>query len=72
MKSLSRATFLTGPSPQLAQPLDYAQSAPIGFLFAQKVMVNFGSGELWLRAIPFAASLAALVAVCRGGAPCPE
>ena len=46
---------------QLAQPLDYAQSAPIGFLFAQKAMVNFGSGELLLRAIPFAASLAALV-----------
>ena len=61
MKPLSRATFLTGPSLQLAQPLDYAQSAPLGFLFAQKAMVNFGSSELWLRAIPFAASLAALV-----------
>jgi hypothetical protein len=46
---------------QLTQPLDYAQSAPIGFLFAQKIVTAFGSGELWLRAIPFAASLAALV-----------
>ena len=46
---------------QLAQPLDYAQSAPIGFLFAQKVMVTFGGSELLLRAIPFAASLTALV-----------
>ncbi len=46
---------------QLAQPLDYAQSAPIGFLFAQKAVVSLGSSELWLRAIPFAASLAALV-----------
>ena len=46
---------------QLAQPLDYAQSAPIGFLFAQKVMVSFGSSEWLLRAIPFAASVAALV-----------
>lgn len=47
---------------QLTQPLDYAQSAPIGFLFAQKLMVSFGSSELALRAIPFAASVAALVA----------
>lgn len=46
---------------QLTQPLDYAQSAPIGFLIAQKVMANFGGNELALRAIPFAASLAALV-----------
>jgi hypothetical protein len=46
---------------ELAQPLDYAQSAPIGFLFAQKAMVAFGSSELLLRAIPFAASLMALV-----------
>ena len=46
---------------QLAQPLDYAQSAPIGFLFAQKVMVIFSGSELLLRAIPFAASLTALV-----------
>lgn len=46
---------------QLAQPLEYAQSAPIGFLFAQKVMVIFSGSELLLRAIPFAASLTALV-----------
>ena len=46
---------------QLTQPLDYAQSAPIGFLIAQKVMVSFGGSELVLRAIPFAASVAALV-----------
>jgi len=46
---------------ELTQPLDYAQSAPIGFLFAQKVMVTFGSSELLLRALPFAASLAALI-----------
>src|SRR6188768_2697709 len=46
---------------QLTQPLDYAQSAPIGFLIAQKVMANFGGNEFALRAIPFAASLAALV-----------
>ena len=45
---------------QLAQPLDYAQSAPIGFLFAQKMMLIFGGSELLLRAIPFAASLTAL------------
>jgi hypothetical protein len=47
---------------QLTGPLDFAQSAPIGFLFAQKILVTAGSSELWLRAIPFAASLAALVA----------
>jgi len=47
---------------QLTGPLDYAQSAPIGFLLAQKALVvNFGGSELLLRAIPFAASLAALV-----------
>ena len=47
---------------QLTEPLDYAQSAPIGFLFAQKALVvNFGGSEFLLRAVPFAASLAALV-----------
>ena len=47
---------------RLTDPLDYAQSAPIGFLLAQKALVvNVGGSELLLRAIPFAASLAALV-----------
>lgn len=58
--ALSR-NVLDRPFALLAQPLDYAQSAPVGFLVTQKLIVTFGSGELLLRVVPFAASLAALI-----------
>jgi len=45
----------------LAGPLDFAQSAPLGFLVAQKTAIVFGASELTLRAVPFLASLVALI-----------
>lgn len=49
---------------QLLGPLDYNQVAPQGFLLLEKIMtLVLGSSELVLRAIPFLASLATLLAV---------
>jgi hypothetical protein len=45
----------------LSSPLDYDQSAPKGFLAAEKLTVSVGGpGELALRAWPLASSIAAL------------
>jgi hypothetical protein len=45
----------------LAAPLAHDQAAPIGFLLLEKAAIAlFGEGELALRALPLAASLAAL------------
>ena len=47
---------------QLAAPLDYAQIAPLGFLWLEKCAVLlFGRSEYALRLLPLLASLAALV-----------
>jgi hypothetical protein len=46
---------------QLLEPLDNKQVAPIGFLWAEKLMANiFGLNEYALRLIPFLASIAAI------------
>ncbi|WP_185153478.1 glycosyltransferase family 39 protein [Fulvivirga lutimaris] len=46
---------------QLLEPLDYKQVAPIGFLWAEKLMANlFGMNEYALRLIPFLASIASI------------
>jgi hypothetical protein len=46
----------------LLGPLDYAQTAPLGFLFATKAAtVLFGTGELALRAVPLVCGLCSLV-----------
>jgi hypothetical protein len=48
----------------LARPLDYAQSAPVGFLWAERLAVVLGGvNELALRAIPFLAGCLLLVAL---------
>jgi hypothetical protein len=44
----------------LARPLDFAQYAPLGFLWLQKATTIAGTGELALRAVPFAGSIIAL------------
>ncbi|MEZ4218083.1 MAG: hypothetical protein R3E88_16475 [Myxococcota bacterium] len=47
----------------LAAPLDYGQAAPPGFLWLERaLLVALGPGELVLRALPLAASLAAIPA----------
>jgi hypothetical protein len=47
---------------RLAAPLDFAQLAPLGFLWLEKCAVLlFGSSEYALRLLPLLASLAALV-----------
>ncbi|MGD8277549.1 MAG: hypothetical protein PVH00_05960, partial [Gemmatimonadota bacterium] len=46
----------------LLAPLDYGQTAPIGYLWVQKaVMLAFGESEFVLRAFPLAAGIAAVV-----------
>ena len=46
----------------LLRPLDYAQSAPVGFLWAERLAVVIGGvNELALRAFPFLAGCALLV-----------
>ena len=48
---------------RLLQTLDKGQAAPVGFLFAERLMVDlFGSSEYTLRAIPLIASIASVVA----------
>ena len=50
----------------LAAPLDYAQVAPVGFLFVEKAIAAVaGSGEYALRAFPIACGLASLVLFAR-------
>ena len=50
--------------PGLARPLDYAQSAPVGFLWAERLAVVLGGvNELALRALPFLAGCLLLVAL---------
>ena len=49
------------PLVDLVKPLDYAQVAPIGFLFVEKTVTSlFGTSEYALRAFPLASGLAAL------------
>jgi hypothetical protein len=44
---------------QLARPLDYDQSAPVAYLWLERLAVNVGGvNELSLRALPFLAGLA--------------
>ena len=44
---------------QLARPLDYDQSAPVAYLWLERLAVNMGGvNELSLRAVPFVAGLA--------------
>lgn len=46
---------------ELLAPLDFGQAAPAGFLWLERgLLALFGPGELALRALPLAASLAAL------------
>src|SRR5512146_485715 len=46
---------------QLAAPLDFAQVAPIAFLWLEKSVVSlFGAGEWALRLVPFVAGLLSL------------
>ncbi len=46
---------------QLLQPLADNQAAPLGFLFAEKIMIQlFGSGEYVLRFLPLVAAVVAL------------
>jgi hypothetical protein len=48
----------------LLRPLDYAQSAPVGFLWMERVAVVLGGvNELALRALPFIAGCLLLVAL---------
>jgi hypothetical protein len=45
----------------LAEPLDDNQGAPVGFLWAQRSMIElFGNNEYALRAVPFVAGVAVL------------
>lgn len=47
---------------ELLQPLDYDQIAPVGFLWAEKGIVQlFGQTEYALRLVPFVAGLASLI-----------
>lgn len=47
--------------PELFQPLDYDQGAPVGFLILQNCLVNlFGSTEYVMRLIPLLAGLASM------------
>ena len=44
---------------QLARPLDYDQSAPLAYLWLERLVVNIGGvNEPSLRALPFVAGLA--------------
>ncbi|MCX7995006.1 MAG: glycosyltransferase family 39 protein [candidate division WOR-3 bacterium] len=46
---------------ELLKPLDYAQAAPVGFLYLQKLMVNlFGNNEYSLRILPLIAGIISL------------
>lgn len=48
----------------LARPLDYAQPAPLGFLWAERAIITtFGPSELAFRTLPFIASCAAVGAL---------
>ena len=48
----------------LFTPLEYEQQAPMGFLLIEKLLVTlFGNAEVVLRAFPFVASVASLVAM---------
>jgi O-antigen/teichoic acid export membrane protein len=42
--------------------LDFNQAAPLGFLLLEKGATLFGAGEFWLRLVPFAAAVGAMVA----------
>jgi len=54
---------------ELHKPLDYAQAAPVGYLWLEKLAVHyFGTGELALRLVPLCcgiASVALFVVVAR-------
>ena len=44
--------------PEMLDPLDYNQGAPVGFLLAVKGVISaFGASEWALRLVPFAASV---------------
>jgi len=47
---------------ELLQPLDYHQGAPVGFLFASRLIISiFGNHDYILRVIPFLAGILALI-----------
>lgn len=55
------SNILDRPFTGLLHPLDYAQVAPVGFLFVEKSLTLwFGSSEYALRAFPLACGLASL------------
>src|SRR5579864_5051728 len=46
---------------ELAKPLDYAQAAPVGYLWLEKLAVHyFGTGELALRLVPLCLGIASI------------
>jgi hypothetical protein len=61
-ESLLGLNLISKSTTELLTSLDYVQSAPPGFLLAEKASIAlFGEGEWALRLFPFLASLAALV-----------
>ena len=51
---------------ELAQPLDYNQGAPLGFLFVQKLVLEaFGNRDYILRLLPLAAGIISLYLIYR-------
>jgi hypothetical protein len=47
---------------ELLKPLDYAQAAPVGFLWLEKLAVNyFGTSELALRLVPLLCGIASVL-----------
>lgn len=65
-EAMLAANFIDRGPGQLCQPLDHCQVAPLFFLWAEWAIVSvMGFSEYALRAIPFAAGVAALVLFAR-------